>query len=479
MTSDVIVGLPSSIPPSSSLLGSNNSLNHSTSCFRGGCFSITVRKDNDGKEKAGIKFRQNSKGQIVVKNVAKNGLFGDTELNVGDIILSVNGRKFNDKNTFSGTSPDELITECVHSSSPSITVSFRKPSSSSSLISSHHNRWPLYEASQLLRGKKSSKKESKQPKVKSKVQTVSGGKNGNTSNNNSVVVTFSVEKLLESNTDDSDLGLVLEIRNKDQLFVKNIRKSSAFSNATSSMVDDGCSSSSSKKSKNNKQYKLNAGDRILSINDMNFRCHADVEYAYRVLRKAQIMITLVVKKNQRNDNGRYDAIIDEDNNDDFCTHGAKMARFKKGTAVTNSSVYEHEIKTDFKIEKYRPETITVIKPRKWTCSIDSIGLEFRLSTSMKGRKPSHSTRWIQVKKIDRDSFFANTNLQVGDNIISINDVNFRDRPDGSKVEDIGRAYDTCLKSRERITIVVLKRIDTFLEKSSNFKDSTTNLEWKF
>ena len=52
--------------------------------------SITVRKDNieNGnivKSKAGIKLKQDTNGQVTVKNIATNGLFGDTELEIGKL----------------------------------------------------------------------------------------------------------------------------------------------------------------------------------------------------------------------------------------------------------------------------------------------------------------------------------------------------------------------------------------------------------
>merc|ERR1712085_31422 len=41
---------------------------------------------------------------------------------------------------------------------------------------------------------------------------------------------------------------------------------------------------------------LEVGDRILCINDMSFRQYADLDYAYQVMNKAKICITLHVEK---------------------------------------------------------------------------------------------------------------------------------------------------------------------------------------
>merc|ERR1712137_1529961 len=69
--------------------------------------------------------KQDSNGKVKVKNVASHGLFGDTELEVGDIILSVNRKKLSDTED-----PDEIM-KWVHKYT-TITVAVRKASSSSS-----------------------------------------------------------------------------------------------------------------------------------------------------------------------------------------------------------------------------------------------------------------------------------------------------------------------------------------------------------
>merc|ERR1712187_555581 len=113
---------------SSSAIGpnSNHSASSTSSNKYGSFVSITVRKDDpqNKNRKAGIKLQQDSKGRVKVKNVASNGLFGDTDLEVGDIILSVNRRRLSD-----GEGPDELM-KWVHKYN-TITVSVRKPSPTS------------------------------------------------------------------------------------------------------------------------------------------------------------------------------------------------------------------------------------------------------------------------------------------------------------------------------------------------------------
>merc|ERR1712085_249057 len=56
------------------------------------------------------------------------------------------------------------------------------------------------------------------------------------------------------------------------------------------------SSSSTSGSEDTDTDMLEVGDRILCINDMSFRQYADLDYAYQVMNKAKICITLHVEK---------------------------------------------------------------------------------------------------------------------------------------------------------------------------------------
>lgn len=493
MTASVIQKL------SSSAIGSNS--NHSTSSTSsskrfGNVVSITVRKDDpkNKNKKAGIKLKQDSKGKVKVKNVASNGLFGDTELEVGDIILSVNRKKLSDTED-----PDEIM-KWVHKYT-TITVAVRKASSSSSSSESSVE-------SSSVASTVASTPEKKNKKKKKKTKRSSASKEGEVDKTNETV-TFTAEK--RKNVDHA--GLVFEIRNKDQLFVKDILPTSIFAKA-SATSDEG--------------IELEIGDRILCVNEMNFRQFADVEYAYQIIRKSKVMVTLVVeklaqklkkKKNKkppkRGSTRDWDKIsksslrsvstistyknddIDDnssimsdsvmDDNDEFCIDDSKF--------ITNSSRYDFEIESDFKIERYKPVKITVPKPHKFACSTTTVGLKFSMVKTLANDvlnsveedeegvcNSGRTTSWVSVSKIDDDSFFSNTPLKIGDKVISINDTNLRESVIGdgqTHCIDTGLAYDACLKAKEFITMVVLKQDETFFEKSFCFDNSNTNLEWKY
>merc|ERR1712232_1022564 len=119
-------------------------------------------------------------------------------------------------------------------------------------------------------------------------------------------------------------------------------------------------------------------------------------------------------------------------------------------------------------------TITAPKSRR---SQDS-GLTFKLVRTTrpfgKDKKGSSAMRkkkatWVYVDKIDPDSLFAKTSLEVGDKIISINNIDLRHTPDPNL------AYLTCSRSTESIALVVLKDEKVFKEKKLCFDKSITNL----
>lgn len=82
----------------------------------GNIVSITVRKNNSNS-KSGIKFKQDSEGQVTVKEIAKNGLFASSGLEIGDTILSVNRRKLRKDDGL-----DELMKEVDESDKISVSV---------------------------------------------------------------------------------------------------------------------------------------------------------------------------------------------------------------------------------------------------------------------------------------------------------------------------------------------------------------------
>jgi hypothetical protein len=445
----------------------------------------------------------------------------------------------NRKRLSDGEGPD-LLMKWVHKYN-TISISVRKPPPPSLLPSpSEHGT----SSSPTITPKTSTKTTKNKKKS---VATTKKDKSTTTTttdeSNKNKIVTITAEKPESSSTNKSNkgnnCGLVFEIQNK-KIFVVDILPNSMFFESSSTPPEQ--------------QHQLNIGDCILTINDMCFRKYADIDYAYQIMNKSKIMVILVVEKQKGvvapqqqnkkikkksssfsikkksssnkisklydddddNDNDTSTTSstssnsTDNDDNDEFCSsissHNkndrtiTKKKKKKKTTvikpkrALTNSSKYEFEIESEFKIEKYRPITITV--PKHFSSGhTESIGVEFQIIKTNKGDAlntviehdndtaalPPKTTSWIYVSKIDNDSLFENTPLKVGDKIISINDINLRNN-DHNKMIDTGirQAYKACLKAKEFITMTILKDDETiFLEKSFTFDNSSTNLDWRF
>ena len=287
--------------------------NHSKSSHhgRGEFVSITVRKD-DPKEKAGIRLEQESNGRLRVSNIAANGLFGraddDVKLEIGDIVLSINAKRLS-----AGQGPEDLL-RVANDAKTTITVVVKKQKQPAD---SHSNA--------TATANSGSEKTRKLPtRTKSlPVSSLSTKKKNNNDNNVTVNDNYFRGHIMKHNEDGSlmakftkedeelklssnkgqdvvkatsitatrtvdgtsdikrDHGLTLEVQNK-MLYVAHISD------------HDGSDMFSSSSSKSN-SCNLKVGDRVLSINDMNFRSYPDADYAHRILDKAGEVITLVVE----------------------------------------------------------------------------------------------------------------------------------------------------------------------------------------
>ncbi|VEU41117.1 unnamed protein product [Pseudo-nitzschia multistriata] len=452
---------------SASSTSSQQSHSHSYSHeSTGKLVSITVRKENPN-DKAGIQLEQDKYGTVHVTNIAKNGLFGNSQLEIGDTILSVNRRRLS-----KGEGPKEIL-RAVHKYK-TISISIRKaPPKGAPLVGRKKDK------------KKNQEKDNNRAKIDTYYRGCSKYKEDGSINvqydedsaddeKKMPTITISAQKGCPSNCTNEEskpgnrrtssssrsttpkkrrslpsevglVGLELAAEGKNRLVVREIQPKSIF-----------------------RGTKLRVGDRILSINDMSFRQYIDAEYAQSVMDNAPFMVTLVIEKPELRRGSRKKEELD---------HSEGQSDEDEFGRDTPLSKYELKIETDFLIETYRPATITAPKSRR---SQDS-GLTFKLVRTTrpfgKDKKGSSAMRkkkatWVYVDKIDPDSLFAKTSLEVGDKIISINNIDLRHTPDPNL------AYLTCSRSTESIALVVLKDEKVFKEKKLCFDKSITNLEWK-
>lgn len=287
------------------------------------------------------------------------------------------------------------------------------------------------------------------------------------------------------NTKGPFVGLVLEVIDK-KLVVRDIHYRSIF-----------------------RSTKLRVGDCVLSINDMSFRKYPDADYATTIMEKARLMVTLVVERtaNEEKDDGNTTSQQQPQNNynqsfsdsissfgHDFLLddtdHDSKMSLLGSsghGSNHNESFCFHEFIETEFKIEKYRPVTISVPKSMR----TEDAGLKFKTirtsrhdpfnSTSSSEAQPWEDKRtrmtWIYVDRIAPDSIFKDTSLAKGDRILSINNTDLRERPDPRE------ALQACVSAKEAIAMVVLKDDQTIYKEKGFALDgedssSNDNLEWR-
>jgi len=84
-----------------------------------GFCSVTVRKSHP-KEKAGIRLEHESTGRVRVCSVARNGLFADSQVQVGDIVLSINGKRIQ-----AGQGAEALV-DIIRTATSTITMVVKK-----------------------------------------------------------------------------------------------------------------------------------------------------------------------------------------------------------------------------------------------------------------------------------------------------------------------------------------------------------------
>lgn len=436
--------------------------------------SVTVRKDHP-KEKAGIRLEAEENGRIRVVNIATNGLFAGSEVEIGDIVLSVNGKRL-----ARGEGPESLVevianaqskvTMVVKKTSTQPRVAEKQPKDKDKICDNNVAKEDTYYAGQSKHKEDGSiafhsKQEVEERKKKSK--TVS------------TTISANKEDGITEDIDDT-AGLVFIVRNK-LLYVADIDASSCFVNS-----------------------KLDVGDRVLSINDCNFRSYADAALASKMVVKAKNAVTIVVEKNtaglgdvnekeiQRNrENARSKS---RDRKTRRSSSASKRSSKKEDSKVLrrkvkSSAASASELSTDDSTATLSIATSGADDDDQDSFGGDDLIVDLPLSTKnyreivIAAPKKFSSqevgvlfetlkNRHVTVKKIEEGSIFANTSLKVGDIVLEINDTDYRNKPDKN------HAWRTCRETKETVTMLIRKEEIKFKQQEFNLDASATNLEWQ-
>jgi C-terminal processing protease CtpA/Prc len=492
--------------------------NRSSHHARGEFVSISVRKE-DPKEKAGIRLEQDATGRLTVRNIARNGLFGDTNLEIGDVVLSINRVRLSDGE------PPEALVEVANRATRNITVVVKKPNA------------PQTEPNEKMAKRIQKKMEIAQELVQdnncTKADTYYNGlakRNEDGTLNctkdaqdqrRGTKMTVTISALKEDR--DDLVGITFVVQNK-KLWV-------AYMDPEHCIFAD---------------TDLQVGDCILSINDMSFREYVDAEYAETICGKARSQVTFVVVKNddgfttpknprptktspsnqppqrtsscssagggrrmkaptssqkqrtsssssissRRSTRSNEDDDVDDDqvgplrsvkgNKEKTLATASTTANRNRRIAnlldeddteslttdeSSTSSGHNNDSmppshKSNFKIEKYSEVNISAPKSY-WK---ENVGVEFRIDAKL---------NMIYVHKILDGSIFERTSLEEGDYVLTINDVSFR----GADPVDRRKAAKTCMQAKESVNLVVLKDESTYVQRAFNLDNSVTNLNW--
>ena len=462
------------------LLGSLSGLKKRSSHGKDEFMSVTVRKD-DAKDKVGIRLEADINGRIRVVNIATNGLFANSEVEIGDIVLSVNGKRLG-----RGEGPEALMTAIAKASSK-VTVVVKKTSVEPRVPEKPKKEASAIEDNNVVRvdtyyAGQSKHKEDGSIAFHTK-EEVERNKN---KNDKDVIVSCSITANKDNgkgNDIDDSAGIIFVVQNK-LLFVANIDKRSCF-----------------------RKTDLAIGDRVLSINDCNFRSYADAAFALNIVIKAANTVTIVVEKRSpgftpissgdtkksrsdvpsRDTNGSSKVSGDlvpgrsqsKRNSTKDDTKGSKRQSSTKSSTTSlpkddstdaltvdsfdccddEDSFGGDDILVDLPLSQKSYREVIIVAPKKFASQ--EVGVLFK----------TYKNRCVIVKEIQPNSIFAKTSLELGDVILEINGTDYRNNPD--KLD----AWKTCRTTKETVTMLVGKTELKFKQEEFNLDGSVTNLEW--
>eukprot|EP00538_Stauroneis_constricta_P011289 CAMPEP_0119562282 /NCGR_PEP_ID=MMETSP1352-20130426/19963_1 /TAXON_ID=265584 /ORGANISM="Stauroneis constricta, Strain CCMP1120" /LENGTH=623 /DNA_ID=CAMNT_0007610643 /DNA_START=40 /DNA_END=1911 /DNA_ORIENTATION=- len=236
--------------------------------------SVTVRKDEDNQgKKAGIALVER-KGAILVTKIAPDGLFHNTDVGVGDVVLSLNGKRIR-KNQ----APADIV-KAITRSKATVTMVIKKADR------------------KARRGVRSLSptKQRKMQREKDRQKNYKGLRRRNP--DGSLKLFNPKDNAWAKESDDYDQMTIVATKlfakqacgvhfqeSEGMVFVGHITQDSIFLDT-----------------------ELEVGDRILQINEMNFREYATKIYAKKILERSPDDVELIVEKGRQNLEGSMSSL---------------------------------------------------------------------------------------------------------------------------------------------------------------------------
>lgn len=234
--------------------------------------SVTVRK-TDPNQKAGVKVVQKQDG-IFITAINENGLLDNTKIEVGDKLLSINGKRLR-----RGENTRDFM-KLIASSRDKVTMVVKKANSK--------------------QGKRNSPEKRKPQKL---VQKDTFRKADGSFDYEVNPVLKSYKKAVSRNLDDKE-----QIRIEAKKLFPAQRCGLSFKKKESMLFVNGISLDSIFK-----DTELEFGDRVVSVNNVNFMTYSDAKYAATLLKRAKGDASIIVEKGW----GKLDVKADVDPHHDL------------------------------------------------------------------------------------------------------------------------------------------------------------------
>ena len=446
--------------------------------------SVTVRKD-DPKQKAGIRLEAEENGRIRVVNIATNGLFADSEIEIGDVVLSINGKRL-----ARGEGP-EILVDVIKKAEEKVTVVVKKPNIAPRVAEKPKKDLNKVHDNNVKQRDSYYSGQSKHKEDGSLAFTTAKDLENKAKRKEVLSCTISANKEDQTSGQfDETAGISFVVQNK-LLFVNDISEGSVFQTT-----------------------ELEEGDRVLSINDCNFRAYADANFAARIVTKSSNAVVLVVEKSvegftptekpkkKKTADGVTNIALKDSDDERVARRRRSTSREgnRRSTSASKRSKEKTTLRRKLK-DKSSHSTCSSLSSDVETLSVDSFGVdsdeeldevaELGLPLARSQYKEvviaapkafasqdvgvlfeTKKNRYIVVKAIQENSIFLSTSLEPGDIILEINDVDYRTNPDKL------HAWKTCKTTKETVTMLVLKEDAKFKQQEFNLDASATNLEWQ-